>query len=42
VALVIKKKVGDDIKLQLIFFLGLGPGVIFFFERGNYRGAGFG
>lgn len=29
---------GDDIKLQLIFFLGLGPGVIFFFERGNYRG----
>jgi hypothetical protein len=26
--------VGDDIKLQLIFFLGLGPGVIFFLKGG--------
>ena len=33
-ALIIKKKVGDDIKLQLIFFLGLGPGVIFFLKGG--------
>ena len=29
---------GDDIKLQLIFFLGLGPGVIFFFLKGGITG----